>query len=106
LLAPLTDLVGECGETKTTRRNGTKKKPFYWNESHQQAFDSIRTMIARDVVLAYPDFSEVYEIYTDASSRQLGAVITQKERPIAFSVGNYLQHNKSIPSQNWNYSPL
>jgi len=41
-------------------------------------------MIARDVVLAYPDFSEVFEIYTDASSRQLGAVITQKERPIAF----------------------
>ena len=41
-------------------------------------------MIARDVVLAYPDFSEVFEIYTDASSRQLGAIITQKERPIAF----------------------
>ena len=41
-------------------------------------------MIARDVVLVYPDFSEVFEIYTDASSRQLGAVITQKERPIAF----------------------
>jgi len=76
--------VGECGQTKTTRKSGTKKRPFYWNESHQQAFDSIKTMIARDVVLAYPDFSEVFEIYTDASSRQLGAVITQKERPIAF----------------------
>ena len=104
LLAPLTDLVGECGETKTTRRSGTKKKPFYWNESHQQAFDSIKTMIARDVVLAYPNFSEVFEIYTDASSRQLGAVITQRGRPIAFSVGNYPQRNKSIPSQSWNCS--
>jgi hypothetical protein len=27
MLAPLTDLVGECGETKTTRMNKTKKKP-------------------------------------------------------------------------------
>jgi hypothetical protein len=27
MLAPLTDLVGECGETKTTRINKTKKKP-------------------------------------------------------------------------------
>jgi hypothetical protein len=27
MLAPLTDLVGECGETKTTKRNKTKKKP-------------------------------------------------------------------------------
>ncbi len=28
MLASLTDLVGECGETKTTRMNKTKKKPW------------------------------------------------------------------------------
>ncbi len=41
-------------------------------------------MITKDVVLAYPDYSEPFEIYTDASSKQLGAVITQKNRHIAF----------------------
>jgi hypothetical protein len=34
--------------------------------------------------LAYPDYSKVFEIFTDASSKQLGAVITQDNRPIAF----------------------
>jgi hypothetical protein len=34
--------------------------------------------------LAYPDYSKVFEIYTDASSKQLGAVISQDKRPIAF----------------------
>ncbi len=34
--------------------------------------------------MAYPDFSKVFEIYTDASSKQLGAVITQETRPIVF----------------------
>ncbi len=34
--------------------------------------------------MAYPDYSEVFKIYTDASSKRLGAVITQKNRPIAF----------------------
>ena len=34
--------------------------------------------------MAYPDFSQPFEIYTDSSSRQLGAVIVQKNRPIAF----------------------
>jgi hypothetical protein len=28
MLAPLTDLVGECGETKAIKKNGTKKKPW------------------------------------------------------------------------------
>ena len=35
-------------------------------------------------MLAYPDYSEPFEIFTDASTRQLGAVITQKGRPLAF----------------------
>jgi hypothetical protein len=34
--------------------------------------------------LAYLDYSNVFEIYTDTSSKQLGAVITQDNRPIAF----------------------
>ena len=84
VLAPLTDLVGECGETKTTRAKGTKKTPWHWDDIHQQAFENCKNIIAREVILAYPDFSEVFEIYTDASSRQLGAVITQNNRPIAF----------------------
>ncbi len=35
-------------------------------------------------MLAYPDFSKPFDIYTDASTKQLGAVITQDNRPIAF----------------------
>jgi hypothetical protein len=34
--------------------------------------------------LAYPDYSKVFEIYTDALSKQLGAVITQENRQFAF----------------------
>jgi hypothetical protein len=84
MLAPLTSLVGECGETKSSRAKGTKKVPWYWDEIHQRAFDHIKATIIKDVVLAYPDFSKVFKSYTDASSRQLGAVITQDNRPIVF----------------------
>jgi hypothetical protein len=84
MLAPLTDLVGECGERKATRMNKTKKKPWLWDPIHQQAFDKVKAAIAKETVLAYPDFSKPFEIYTDASSMQLGAVITQDNKPIAF----------------------
>jgi hypothetical protein len=48
------------------------------------AFDNVKATITKEVVLAYPDFSKVFEIYTDASTTQLGAVITQDNRPITF----------------------
>ncbi len=36
MLAPLTDLVRECGETKTTRMNKTKKIPWRWDPIHHK----------------------------------------------------------------------
>ena len=84
MLAPLTDLVGECGQTKTTKAKGTKKAPWHWDEVHQKAFNNVKATMAKEVILAYPDYSKVFEIYTDASATQLGSVITQSNRPLAF----------------------
>ena len=84
MLAPLTDLVGECGHTKKTKQKGMKKRPWYWSDTHQKAFDAIKAALARDVLLAYPTYGEIFEIYTDASKRQLSTVITRNIRPIAF----------------------
>ena len=41
-------------------------------------------MIGREVLLAYPDFNAPFEIRTNASKLQIGAVISQKGKPIAF----------------------
>ena len=84
MLAPLTGLVGECGQTKFTKAKGTKKAPWHWDENHQQAFNQVKATICKDVVLAYPDFSKPFAIYTDASATKLGAVITQDNRLLAF----------------------
>jgi hypothetical protein len=46
--------------------------------------ENVKATIAKEVVLAYPDFTKPFKIYTDASTTQLGAVITQGNRPIAF----------------------
>ncbi len=76
MLAPLTSLVGECGHTKVTRAKKTKKWAWHWDEVHQIVFDNIEATITRDVVLAYPDYLQELEIYADASSKQLGVVVT------------------------------
>ena len=41
----------------------------------------------QELVLAYPDYSQEFEICTDALSKQLGTVITQGNKPITFSSG-------------------
>ncbi len=66
MLAPLTSLVGECGQTKVSKAKGTNKVPWYWTEVHQKAFNDVKTTMAKELVLAYPDFEKVFEIYTDA----------------------------------------
>jgi hypothetical protein len=84
MIAPLTSWVGECSQTKVTKAKGTRKVPWYWAEVHQRACDDIKATIAKEVVLAYPDFDKVFEIYIDASKKQLGSVITQSNRPLVF----------------------
>ena len=40
--------------------------------------------MSKETLLAFPDFSKEFHIYTDASDYQMGAVIMQEDRPIAF----------------------
>ena len=94
--APLSDLVGECGHTKLMKANMTTKKPWHCVPVHQQAFHTVKAMIAGDVTLAYPVYSQGFEINTESSKLQLGAMVTQNNRCWHFSGGNQAQHNKNI----------
>ena len=71
ILAPLTELTSE-------------KKEFKWTEEHTKAFDTIKRVVSKEVLLAYPNYDKPFQIFTDASKVQLGAVICQENKPIAF----------------------
>ena len=65
-------------------RLSSKKVPYKWTDVEQTAFDTIKKVISKEVLLAYPDFNKSFHIHTDASEHQLGTVISQNDRPIAF----------------------
>ncbi len=71
ILAPLTDMV-------------SKSAPWIWTDKQQNAFEQAKQMVMREAMLAYPDFSDVFHVFTDASDYQLGGVIMQKGKPLAF----------------------
>jgi hypothetical protein len=56
----------------------SKNVKFAWTDVHQKAFEDIKKIICREVMLTFPDFSKPFHIYTDASDTHLGAVITQE----------------------------
>lgn len=62
----------------------SSKTKWKWENTHQEAFEEIKKEIAKETLLAYPDFNKPFEIHTDASKLQLGACISQDNRPIAF----------------------
>ena len=41
-------------------------------------------MVSKEVILAYPDWTQPFIMHTDASDFQLGTVISQNDKPIAF----------------------
>ena len=68
--------------------SGKKHKKISWEPEHEKAFQDVKTLVAQETVLAYPDWSKPFEIHSDASDYQLGAVLSQDGKPLSFSVGN------------------
>ncbi len=70
-LTPLTALASKIVKFKST-------------DVEQNPFNTMKRIMARETLLAYPNFNKEFHIHTDASKVQIGAVISQEGRPIAF----------------------
>lgn len=71
ILTPLSNLTSE-------------NKTFMWTVQAQEAFENIKRIFSRETLLAFPNFTKPFHIYSDTRKKQLGAVITQEGKPIAF----------------------
>ncbi len=52
--------------------------------------------MALEIVLAYPDYTKPFEVYTDASLLKLGAFIVQNGQPITFLAESCQKPKKRI----------
>jgi transposase InsO family protein len=83
ILEPLTRIVGQ--------------PRFTWTTEQQQAFEDIKRAISKEVLLSFPDYNLPFELETDASDKQLGAVLRQGEKILAF-------YSKKLNKAQRNYS--
>lgn len=104
---PLTKyLRGENGHVASRNSKNIK---ITLDEEALSAFEKLKTILASDdVLLAYPDYSKVFELTTDASAVALGAVLSQDGRPITMisrtlsaTEANYATNERELLAIVW-----
>ena len=79
-----------------------KDAVFHWSEECQTAFDRLKTLLTTSPITAFPDFSQAFRLYIDASTAGLGAILAQvrdgKERIICCTSRALNQAEKSYPA--------
>ena len=79
-----------------------KDAVFHWSEDCQAAFDQLKTRLTTSPITAFPDFSQAFRLYTDASTTGLGAILAQvrdgKERIICCASRALNKAEKSYPA--------
>ena len=75
---------------------------FHWSEDCQAAFDQLKARLTTSPITAFPDFSQAFRLYTDASTAGLGAILAQvregKERIICCASQALNKAEKSYPA--------
>lgn len=61
-----------------------KRNNYGWSEEAESAFRALKLAMTTVLVLALPDFSQPFGIETNASRHDIGAVLMQQQRPIAY----------------------
>jgi hypothetical protein len=85
ILAPLSALTG--------------KQKFEWTHECDHAFKAMKALLVKETLVAYPNHNLPFDIETDASDYQLGAVIKQQGKPVAY-------YSRKLNSAQRNYSTI
>ncbi|KAI5333475.1 hypothetical protein L3X38_023606 [Prunus dulcis] len=76
----------------------TKKEVnFAWSDKCEESFIELKTRLTTAPVLALPDVSGNFVIYSDAFQQGLGCVLMQHGRVIAYASGQLKKHELNYP---------
>jgi hypothetical protein len=57
---------------------------YEWEEACNEAFETLKGILVKVLVLKLPNFDKEFEIHSDASNFAIGGVLVQEGRPVAF----------------------
>ena len=77
-----------------------KNVRFEWNDAAQTAFETLKEKLTEAPILAFPDVTKPFSLYTDASQYALGAVLMQKQNG-EDRVIQYVSHQFTDAQKKW-----
>jgi len=84
-ITPLTNLISK------------KKGAIKWTKEANDAFIKTKEMCAKDALLYFPNYKKPFEIHTDSSDYQMGAIISQDKKVVAYWSKKLSSAQKNYP---------
>ena len=73
-----------CSSPSDRAASDPKRKKILWNDAQKIYFKELKRVVSAEMLLNYPYRTIPFTVHTDASDKQLSAVISQNNKPIAF----------------------
>lgn len=78
-----------------------KGNTFEWTLKCQEAFEKLKTVLTKEIILQYPDFNREFLLTTDASNEAVGSILSQgplgKDLPVSY-------YSRTLNKAEQNYS--
>ena len=100
MITYLTQFIPNLSEqTAPLRELDKDTATFVWNETYQQVYENVKSLVSEDITLAYYDRTKPVEVQCDYSQEGLGVALVQEGRPIHFA-------SKALVGAEKNYAPI
>jgi hypothetical protein len=77
-----------------------KKVDFKWTPACQESFEMLKQKLTTTPVLVLPNVHKPFSVYCDASYTELGCVLMQEGRVVAYSPRQLKVHEKNYPAHD------
>ncbi|KAJ9565709.1 hypothetical protein OSB04_001675 [Centaurea solstitialis] len=77
-----------------------KDKKFVWGEEQEEAFQLLKHKLCNAPILALPEGTDNFVVYSDASHQGLGCVLMQNEKVVAYASRQLKVHEKNYTTHD------